>query len=239
MRDWGPCLRGFTLQTRGAGLFTLHCLLPHRDCWDILGQTLNLTTWRNTRYIAVGRFAVHYIRGSLAMHCPHCDCDTRVVDTSVTDSGVRRRRECSDEECELRFTTYERYERDSLQVLKQDGSQEPFDREKVRRGIEHATRERPIPESEIDQIVSAIEDDLESRDQTVVASDTIGRIVSEYLRERDTVAYLRFVSVYKAFSDAEAFMEELNTLLDQEDLEADLGTDIDAEAVATQSQGGN
>jgi len=148
------------------------------------------------------------------MDCPDCGNDrTRVVDTEPSADGtsVRRRRECG--RCEFRFTTYERPEWDSLQVRKRDGTIEPFDREKLRAGIERAVEKRPVDDDAVTAIVEAVHDDLADREGRIVASTRIGDLVSEHLRERDQVAYLRFVSVYEAFSDPEEFRRELDAVL--------------------------
>jgi len=151
------------------------------------------------------------------MDCPDCGNDrTRVVDTRTTTDGgsVRRRREC--QRCSFRFTTYERPEWESLQVKKRDGGIEPFRREKLRAGLERAVEKRGVPEAEVTAMVDGIETTLQERDERIVSSSLIGELASERLRERDGVAYLRFVSVYKAFSKPEEFLRELDAVLDAE-----------------------
>ena len=151
------------------------------------------------------------------MDCPDCGNDrTRVVDTeaSADGSSVRRRRECH--RCRFRFTTYERPEWDSLQVKKRDGAIEPFDREKLRAGIERAVEKRPINEEDVTAIVESVHKECRDRDERIVGSTLIGDLVAEYLRNRDKVAYIRFVSVYEAFSDPEEFLRELDAVLDAE-----------------------
>jgi transcriptional repressor NrdR len=150
------------------------------------------------------------------MNCPDCGhAGSRVVDSRPINDGdaVRRRRECRD--CGFRFTTYERTEWD-VQVNKSDGSVEPFSREKLRAGIERAVEKRPVTEEQIDEVVGGVERELRERDSRVVDSTVIGNIVSERLREIDSVAYLRFVSVYRAFTDPEEFRRELDEVLDGE-----------------------
>ena len=151
------------------------------------------------------------------MDCPDCGNDrTRVVDTETSADGtsVRRRRECR--RCSFRFTTYERPEWDSLQVKKRDGRIEPFDREKLRAGIERAVEKRGVPEREVTRLVDGIEAALGDRETRIVSSGLIGELASERLRDLDGVAYLRFVSVYEAFSEPEEFLRELDAVLDAE-----------------------
>ncbi|MEA1932104.1 transcriptional regulator NrdR [Halohasta litorea] len=151
------------------------------------------------------------------MHCPDCGHEhTHVIDTEPheSDLSVRRRREC--QRCSFRFTTYERPMWDALQVKKRDGSIEPFSREKLRGGIERAVEKRPVDESAVSEIVDATEAELQERNTQIVASELIGDLVSERLRAVDGVAYIRFVSVYKAFSEPEEFRRELDAVLDAE-----------------------
>jgi transcriptional repressor NrdR len=151
------------------------------------------------------------------MNCPDCGNDrTRVIDTETSSSemSVRRRREC--QRCAFRFTTYERPEWDTLQVKKRDGRIEPFSREKLRAGIERAVEKRQVSDTEITQIVEAIESELQDRETRIVSSSLIGELASEQLRALDQIAYIRFVSVYKAFSEPEEFLRELDAVLDAE-----------------------
>ena len=148
------------------------------------------------------------------MNCPDCGhAESRVVDSRPINDGdaVRRRRECRD--CGFRFTTYERTEWD-MQVSKSDGSVEPFSREKLRAGIERAVEKRPVTDDQIDEVVDEVERELRERDSRVVDSAVIGDTVSARLQEIDSVAYLRFVSVYHAFTDPEEFRRELDEVLD-------------------------
>lgn len=146
------------------------------------------------------------------MKCLYCEASTRVVDSRDTQDGaaVRRRRECVD--CGKRFTTYERAQLRHIEVTKRDGQTEPFDRAKLASGIRRACEKRPIPEEELDTIINAVEEDVRSLRQPVVESETIGRMVCERLKEVDEVAYLRFASVYKEFSDGSQFVRELADL---------------------------
>lgn len=151
------------------------------------------------------------------MNCPDCgDERTRVIDTetSADGSSVRRRREC--QRCSFRFTTYERPEWDSRQVKKRDGRIEPFDRGKLRAGIERAVEKRGVDDEAVTALVDDVVADLSDREERIVSSGLLGKLVSERLRELDQVAYIRFVSVYKAFSEPEEFLRELDAVLDAE-----------------------
>jgi transcriptional repressor NrdR len=148
------------------------------------------------------------------MNCPDCgDERTRVIDTETSTDGTSvRRREC--QRCSFRFTTYERPEWDSLQVKKRDGTIEPFDRAKLRAGIERAVEKRQVTEEDVTSLVDDIETALQDRETRLVSSSLIGELVSERLRDVDKVAYIRFVSVYKAFSEPEEFLRELDAEVD-------------------------
>ncbi|WP_436902210.1 transcriptional regulator NrdR [Halovenus halobia] len=151
------------------------------------------------------------------MNCPDCGNErTGVIDTETSADGtsVRRRREC--QRCSFRFTTYERPEWDSLQVKKRDGTIEPFDRGKLRAGIERAVEKRDVTERTVTDLVEEVESALQDRDARIVSSSLIGELVSERLQQVDKVAYIRFVSVYKAFSEPEEFLSELDAVLDAE-----------------------
>ena len=145
------------------------------------------------------------------MECPFCDTpDTRVVDSRPAEGGraVRRRRECA--ECDHRFTTYERVEAAAV-VRKRDGTLEPFDPGKVRRGLEKALADRRVRPSEVDRLVRSVET-WSAEAGGEVASVEIGERVLEGLRELDEVAYLRFASVYKEFEGAGDFEREMAAL---------------------------
>jgi transcriptional repressor NrdR len=148
------------------------------------------------------------------MKCPFCgNPDTKVVDSRPTEEGqaIRRRREC--ESCGKRFTTYEKVEEILLMVVKKDGSREAFDRSKVMNGIIRACEKRPVPAADIEKIVSDIEQGLNNMMEKEMKSETIGEYVMEHLRDLDDVAYVRFASVYRRFTDAETFREEIEKLL--------------------------
>lgn len=148
---------------------------------------------------------------SREMRCPECGFDSsRVIDSRPSEEGVaiRRRREC--ESCSVRFTTYERIEI-SRRVRKRNGVIEPFDASKLTAGLRAALAERPVPDTAIDEIVRAIEARLFSG-SVPVESSAIGAVVLEQLKEIDTVAYLRFASVYEDFEGAEDFEHALAEL---------------------------
>ena len=145
------------------------------------------------------------------MRCPYCHgTEDRVVDSRTSREGraIRRRRECLS--CARRFTTYEEIEERPVQVIKNDGTVESFDRGKLTRSLRLPCVKRPVTEAEIEEMVDAIEDELSSRDQ--IPSRELGELVMRQLRERDYVAYVRFASVYRNFQDIDEFVEELEDL---------------------------
>jgi transcriptional repressor NrdR len=147
------------------------------------------------------------------MICPKCKHqETRVVDSRTAENqrAVRRRREC--EQCGLRFTTFERLEITTLMVQKNDGSHEPFSREKVKRGIILSCGKRPVTREQIEQIVSQLEEKWSS--QKEIAAKTIGQDIMNALKKLDDVAFIRFASVYRSFKDVEEFKKEITELFD-------------------------
>ncbi len=147
------------------------------------------------------------------MFCPYCHGeDTRVVDKrDNNETGVtRRRREC--QHCVKRFTTYERIETISLNVLKRSGKLEEFDREKLKKGIMKAVKKRPIAESAIDELIDDIELKLLNRSSKEIKSTEIGKIVLTRLKKIDTVGYLLFASVYRDFNTIKDFEEAIKEL---------------------------
>jgi len=148
------------------------------------------------------------------MKCPFCGQEKdKVVDSRPSQDGrsVRRRREC--ESCGKRFTTYEYIEDVSLTVIKNDGRREPFDRQKLQRGIELACKKRPISSKKIASIVGEIEEELQNLSKTEITSKAVGETVMKKLKDLDEVAYVRFASVYHKFKDINEFMNELKNLL--------------------------
>lgn len=154
------------------------------------------------------------------MRCPKCGCeDSRVIDSRSSESGtaIRRRRECLNPHCGERFTTYERCEEVPIQVLKKDGTLEPFDRIKLRASLVKASIKRSIPVGELDDLIADIESSLRNEFRTEVSSQALGDMVLERLLPLDTVAYVRFASVYKDFQDIDGFYAELNRISPSED----------------------
>jgi transcriptional repressor NrdR len=150
------------------------------------------------------------------MKCPSCHADNdRVIDSRASDDGfaIRRRRRCL--ACRQRYTTYERIERTSLKIIKKDGVREPFDREKMKRGLEKACWKRPLGTEQIDAIIAAVENELENNAELEVESRHLGELVMQQLRKVDQVAYVRFASVYRQFEDVHDFVSELKPMLNE------------------------
>lgn len=148
------------------------------------------------------------------MKCPRCTSDrTRVVDSREGADGrsVRRRREC--EACEFRFTTHERIEESLPLVVKKGGGRESFDRNKILSGIKKACEKRPVSVNEMEEIVKSIESRLLEAGNKEISSEQIGEMVIELLQHVDQVAYVRFASVYREFSDVSEFLETLRSLV--------------------------
>jgi len=146
------------------------------------------------------------------MPCPFCGAeDTRVIDTRQVGDAIRRRREC--QACRQRFTTYERVAKASIMVVKRDGRREEFDREKLYEGLRRACAKRPISTEALDQVVDQIENRLCNLGQSEVPSRVIGEMVMERLKDLDGVAYVRFASVYRSFTDLEDLKREVDGLL--------------------------
>lgn len=148
------------------------------------------------------------------MHCPHCGADNdRVIDSRACDDGraIRRRRFCN--HCRERFTTYERVENLTLQVVKKDGVREPFQREKIERGVERACWKRPVSIETVRRLAAEVEAEVQSDFETEVPSRHIGKLVMQRLAEVDQVAYVRFASVYREFKDVADFVAELQPIL--------------------------
>lgn len=148
------------------------------------------------------------------MHCPFCKAeDTRVVDSRMAEDGalVRRRREC--EKCGARFTTFEKAQLTMPQILKRDNIPEPYDEDKLHKGLERALYKRPVSPEALDHVIENIEKRLRSSSERQVPSHRLGEWVMEELRDLDQVAYVRFASIYRQFQDANAFREEVERLL--------------------------
>ncbi|MBO9714836.1 transcriptional regulator NrdR [Sphingomonas sp.] len=147
------------------------------------------------------------------MRCPFCGHeDSQVKDSRPTDDGaaIRRRRQC--EACAARFTTFERIQLRDLTVLKSDDKREPFDRDKLVRSVSTACRKRPIDSVKIEKLVSGIQRQLETTGESEIPSQRIGELVMEGLKGLDSVAYIRFASVYKDFREAKDFEEFAGTV---------------------------
>ena len=153
------------------------------------------------------------------MRCPVCCApETRVIETRSVDEGRvnRRRRECP--ECQNRFTTYERLEeKNYLWVVKKDGSREAFDRQKLTRGLQRACEKLPVQLEKIEEAVAHIEDKLRTSGQGEVSATTIGELASDELRKINKVAYVRFASVYREFTDISSFTHEIAKLLEDKE----------------------
>ena len=147
------------------------------------------------------------------MNCPFCGhTETKVLDKRETADGktTRRRRECL--KCAKRFTTYERMEMGDLSVIKKDGRRELFDRNKVERGALRACEKRPVSREAIDRLVDETENEIRNRGSAEVPSKLIGDIVMKKLKRLDKIAYIRFASVYRDFTDLQSFQQELKRL---------------------------
>lgn len=147
------------------------------------------------------------------MRCPFCrEGESKVVDSRLSQSTeIRRRRECL--QCSRRFTTYERIEQAPLKVIKKEGLRVPFDREKIRAGLEKACYKRPVTNEQIDEIIATVEQEVYQGFEREVPSRYIGEKVFELLKEVDQVAFVRFASVYREFKDVNDFVEELGPML--------------------------
>ncbi len=148
------------------------------------------------------------------MRCPYCKHeDTKVLETRETESNTRRRRECL--KCNKRFTTYEQVEIMNIFVIKKDGSREAFDKEKILNGMQRACEKRPVTRDDLVKIADEIETKLLNHKKNEVKSTHIGEMIMRRLKKIDTIAYLRFASVYRDFTDISSFTEELQQLLNE------------------------
>lgn len=148
------------------------------------------------------------------MKCPFCHADNdKVIDSRASEDGAatRRRRQCN--ACKRRYTTYERVERTTIRVVKKDGARVPFDRLRLKQGLEKACWKRPISDLDIESVITEVENYVEANCESEVESRYLGEIVMEQLREIDQVAYVRFASVYREFKDARDFVDELRPML--------------------------
>ncbi len=145
------------------------------------------------------------------MKCPECTCEeSKVIDSRPTENKVRRRRECIN--CGHRFTTYEIIEEIPLMVIKKDNTIEPFDREKLVERLCRAAVKRPVKLETIENMVEEVATELKNTLQREITSDKIGELVLRKLKDIDHVAYIRFASVYRDFSDVESFMKVISEI---------------------------
>ena len=146
------------------------------------------------------------------MMCPFCKAyDTKVVDSRRNeDYSIRRRRECI--KCKKRFTTYGKIETSPILVVKKDTTREPFDKEKLRRGILNSCIKRPVSSKVIDRIVEEVENEISLKDEPEIQSLEIGEIVLKKLKKIDDIAYIRFASVYRNFKEIENFNDEVEKI---------------------------
>jgi len=147
------------------------------------------------------------------MNCPYCDyADCKVIDSRDAGEGIRRRRQCL--KCGARFTTYERLHPGSLFVIKKDGRREEFDSAKLLGGIRKACEKRPLPTGTVDKLADDIESELYQQGKAEVPATAVGDMVMERLKSLDHIAYIRFASVYRDFTDITTLKREVDTLLD-------------------------
>jgi len=148
------------------------------------------------------------------MKCPFCGhLEDKVIDSRSAGTGevIRRRREC--ESCARRFTTYERVEDVLPTVVKKDGRREPFDRQKLLRGLRTACSKRPVSIERVEAIADSIEREVQEHEKREVTASELGERVMGHLRELDEVAYVRFASVYRSFRDVDEFLVELGKIV--------------------------
>ncbi|MDE6566304.1 MAG: transcriptional regulator NrdR [Lachnospiraceae bacterium] len=150
------------------------------------------------------------------MKCPFCgEANTRVIDSRPADenSSIRRRRVC--DQCQKRFTTYERVEAIPLVVIKKDQTREPYDRTKIESGVFRSCHKRPISVPQMNDLVDQVEANIFKQEAREIPSSYIGELVMRYLKDLDGVAYVRFASIYREFKDVKTFMEEIEKFLHQ------------------------
>lgn len=145
------------------------------------------------------------------MRCPKCSSEeSKVVDSRQAEDAIRRRRVC--ESCGFRFTTFERIEEMPLLVIKKDDKREPFNREKIVRGLVRSAYKRPVSSEDIETIVANVERKIRQLDSNEVESDVIGEFVMQELAELDDITYIRFASVYRSFKDVSELEELLKNI---------------------------
>ncbi|WP_332374456.1 transcriptional regulator NrdR [Lactococcus cremoris] len=145
------------------------------------------------------------------MRCPKCSSEeSKVVDSRQAEDAIRRRRVC--ESCGFRFTTFERIEEMPLLVIKKDDKREPFNREKIVRGLVRLAYKRPVSSEDIETTVANVERKIRQLDSNEVESDVIGEFVMQELAELDDITYIRFASVYRSFKDVSELEELLKNI---------------------------
>ena len=149
------------------------------------------------------------------MKCPFCGHDnTRVIDSRPAEenNSIRRRRVC--DECDKRFTTYEKIETIPLIFIKKDNNRETYDRMKIEAGVLRACHKRPVSAAQIEKLVEEVETEIFKLEEKEISTQDIGELVMNKLKDMDAVAYVRFASVYREFKDINTFMDELKKVLD-------------------------
>ena len=148
------------------------------------------------------------------MRCPYCgELETRVVDSRPVGDGIRRRRKCSS--CGARFTTYERVQQGNIFVVKKDGRREEYNRGKLYAGVRKACEKRPLPTGAVDKLVDGIEADIYKTGKVEIPSTVIGDLVIEGLKKLDHIAYIRFASIYREFTDITELKKEIDNLTEE------------------------
>jgi transcriptional repressor NrdR len=148
------------------------------------------------------------------MKCPYCEhSESKVIDSRESKNGlrIRRRRECL--ACKKRFTTYEKVEEIPYMIIKKDGQRQPFDSQKLLRGLLKACEKRPVPLVKLEEIVEEVENMLQEQSEKEMKASVIGKFMMKRLKVLDKVAYVRFASVYREFKDVVEFKQELESLL--------------------------
>lgn len=149
------------------------------------------------------------------MKCPFCGHEnTRVIDSRPAEenNSIRRRRVC--DECDKRFTTYEKVETIPLIIIKKDDNRETYDRSKIEAGVLRACHKRPISANQINRLVEEVETEIFNMEEKEIPSQVVGELVMNKLKDLEAVAYVRFASVYREFKDINTFMDELKKVLE-------------------------
>jgi len=149
------------------------------------------------------------------MKCPFCGHDnTRVIDSRPAEdnNSIRRRRVC--DECDKRFTTYEKIETIPLIIIKKDNNRGTYDRSKIEAGVLRACHKRPVSAGQLERLVEEVETEIFNMEEKEISTQDIGELVMNKLKDVDAVAYVRFASVYREFKDINTFMDELKKVLD-------------------------